>query len=72
MACASLWVTVNVERNGPGIFLSKILNVFTSETFGDVFLRIFTGETEENVTKMCGESKNFYSVKMSFLSKTNV
>ena len=50
MACYSLWVAVNVQRNRQCIFPSKILNAIINETFGDVFLRIFTtDENEENV-----------------------
>ena len=49
------------------VHLSKILNVITSETFGDVFLRIFTAKNEGNIE---GRLKNFYFLTMSFASKT--
>ena len=54
-------------KNGQCTSLSKILNVITSETFGDVFLRIFTAKNEENIE---GRLKNFYFLAMSFHSKT--
>ena len=54
-------------KNGQCTSLSKILNVITSETFGDVFLRIFTAKNEENIE---GRLKNFYFLAMSFNSKT--
>ena len=54
-------------KNGQCTSLSKILNVITSETFGDVFLRIFTAKNEENIEGML---KNFYFLAMSFNSKT--
>ena len=49
MACASLRLAASMKRNGQYTFPSKILNVITSKTFRDVYLRIFTVENKENV-----------------------
>ena len=46
IAYASLWITVIVKYNR--IYVpSKIVNMNISETFGDVFLLVFTREVKE-------------------------
>ena len=68
MACASLWITVTVKYfNGKCIIPSKIVNVSISETFGDVFLRVFTRENEEKVEVRL----NSYFLRITLASTIN-